>query len=88
MIRYGFCMICDKEIAPKCQSCDVRRPTDQFSEVQVTWSNGAKMRIAICSDCSVKNSHTTAYGKNKITAAHQKHWDETGGTYDKAVFIV
>lgn len=86
MIEYGFCMICGKEIAPKYEN--IRKPGSQYTEVEVTWSNNCKMRVAVCVDCAVKNAHADPESKAKITKAHQDHWTESGGTFDKEIVLV
>lgn len=87
-IEYGFCMVCKTEIAPKCGDCSTRKPGNRYTEVQMEWSNGSKMPVAVCVECAVSHKWTTAHAKAAITEAHQNHWAEQGGQFDKAVVIV
>lgn len=87
-IEYGFCMVCGKEICPACRECGTRKPGSQYTEVTMDWSNGSKMQVGVCVDCAVANKHTTAHAKAKITEAHQKHWEEKGGQFDKGIVLV
>lgn len=87
-IEFGYCMICHKEIAPKCGDCSTRKPGSQYTEVTLDWSNGSHMPVAVCLDCASQNRHTTADAKRRITEAHQNHWTEKGGTFDKEIVIV
>lgn len=87
-IEFGFCMICQKEIAPKCNDCGTRKPAGQYTEVAMQWSNGSQMQVAVCLDCAKDNKHTTAHAKQLITKAHQDHWKEQGGQFDPAVILV
>lgn len=86
--EFGFCMLCEKEIAPPCGHCNTRKPGSQYTEVEVAWSNGSKMKVAVCVDCAVKNAHASPEAKEGITKAHWNHWDAQGGDYDEAVVIV
>jgi hypothetical protein len=86
--EFGYCMLCEKEIAPPCGHCGSRKPGSQYTEVEVQWSNGSIMKIAVCVDCAVKNAHAADVAKDGLTKAHQAHWEKQGGTYDKAVVIV
>lgn len=82
----GFCLICDKEIASKCSACGAKSWNSEHTEIQVPWSNGSKMQIAVCVDCSKKIF--TPDEKVGMTQAHFDAWDKLGATYDKAVVIV
>lgn len=84
--EFGFCSICEKETAPVQNG--VRRKSEQYTEVEVEWSNKSRMKIGVCVDCAVGNKHGTAYAKSGLTEAHQKYWDDMGHSYDKAVVIV
>lgn len=86
--EFGFCMICDKEIAPKCGSCDTRKPGGEYTQVEVQWSNGSKMLIAVCLSCATSHAWTTPEAKKGITQAHWDHWDKEGGKYDREIVIV
>lgn len=86
--EFGFCSVCDKEIAQKCPSCDSKRPSGEYTEVEVQWSNGSKMQIAVCLDCATNHKWTTPEAKAGLTKAHFDHWEKQGGTYDKEIVIV
>ena len=53
--EFGWCPVCDKEIASKCGSCQVRKPNEFYTEVLMNLSNGSKMVMAVCIDCASKN---------------------------------
>lgn len=84
MIVPGFCMICGGKTHTECGSCGTRKFTDRYTEVEVTWSNGAKMKIGVCVDCASSNAHGKPENKEKIAKAHHDHWQ----TSDRAVTLV
>lgn len=88
MIKLYHCVVCDTKVHTECGSCGTKKPTDQFTEIESLWSNGSKMKIGLCVPCSLKNVHATPEGKEAITQAHFKHWDEMGFVYDKEIVIV
>ena len=84
----GYCSVCDKEIAKTCASCSVKSKTSDYTEVEVVWSNGAKMKIGVCLDCATNHKWMTPGAKAGITQAHWDYWDKLGGKYDKEVILV
>lgn len=81
-------MVCEKDIAPPCGDCGGRKPGSQYTEVVMEWSNGSKMPIAVCLNCATSHEWCKPEVKAAITLAHQDHWAELGGRFDKAVVIV
>ena len=77
MIDLRLCMFCGKD-----------HTQGNHSEVTVEWSNGSKMPIGMCRDCSTSHVWTTAEGKTKIRDWHFQYWDEHGGNYNKGLTIV
>lgn len=88
MIEFGKCMVCDKDIAPKCPTCNVRSRGSDYTEVTVEWSNGSKMPIAVCLACAKSHAWNTAHAKARITESHHQHWSSQGGSFDRGVVIV
>lgn len=86
--EFGYCMVCDKEIAKTCTTCGNRGKTSEYTEVEIQWSNGSKMQIAVCVSCATSHAWTTPQAKVAITQAHWDAWDKTGGKYDKEVVVV
>lgn len=84
--EFGYCLVCEKEIAPKCGSCEARRPGGQYTEVQLNWSNGSRMNVAVCLDCS--KDKVWVADKVAMTQAHFDAWDKCAGQYDREVVIV
>lgn len=84
--EFGYCSICEKEIAPMVDG--TRHLGSQYTEVEMKWSNGSKMQVAVCTDCAAANAHATAHAKAGITHAHWDVWDKQQGTYDKEVILV
>lgn len=84
--EFGFCAICNKEIAKACAACGVRKVGGDYTEVQVQWSNGSKMNIAVCLDCSKKPIGDAE--KKTVTEAHFAAWERRGGIFDKGVVLV
>lgn len=84
----GFCSVCDKEIARKCTGCDARVKTQDYTEVEVAWSNGAKMVIAVCVDCAKSHAYMTPEAKRGITEAHWDTWTKQGGKFDREIVLV
>ncbi len=86
--RVGTCLVCDQSIAETCQACGIFSKSPNYTEVEIQWSNGCKMNIAICLRCSVDHTWTSPRAKQKIKEAHWDTWDKEGGKYDPEVFIV
>lgn len=86
--EFGYCTVCEKEIARSCPSCSHKTPTHDYTEVSVEWSNGSKMPIAVCVDCAKAHLWTTPEAKAGITKAHWAVWDKANGKYDREVVIV
>lgn len=87
--EFGYCIVCDKEIASKCPHCNSgKQPNGHYTEIEVQWSNGSRMRLAMCKDCAGSHAWATEQAKKDITQAHWDAWDKMGGTYDKAVVVV
>lgn len=84
--EYGFCIVCDKEIASKCSGCDTRKPNGQYTEVMLSWSNGSRMSMAVCLDCAPHKIWKT--DKKVLTQAVWDAWDKKGHTYDKEIILV
>lgn len=78
----GFCTVCDKDITK-----DGKLGPD-FSEVEVKWSNGSKMRVGVCRTCATEHRWATPEGKIAIQAWHWTHWNNVRGKYDKDITIV
>lgn len=87
-IKMAVCMICDKDIGVTCPECGSRKPNSDYTQVDVEWSNGSRMVIAVCLNCAHTHAWTTPEAKKKITIAHHDHWTEKGGTFDKEIVIV
>jgi len=51
-VEFGYCVCCEKEIAPKCPTCNVRRPGGQYTEVQMNLSDGTRTHQPVCLECS------------------------------------
>lgn len=85
--EYGFCCVCEKEIAPK-DADGQRYPSNEYSEVQVEWKNGSRMNIAVCLKCATSHVWSTPESKRGITKAHQDKWTEEGGVFDPGITIV
>lgn len=82
--EFGFCSVCDKEIA----SGTPKRPTNDYTEVEMTWSQGAKMNVAVCTDCARSHAWATPEAKEGITQAHWDRWDKEHGIYSKEIVLV
>ena len=84
--EFGFCLVCEKEIAKPCPTCGTKKAGEEYNEIEVLWSNQSKMRIAVCRNCAKKSF--SEEDKKAMTEAHFKAWDKLGGKFDKAVVIV
>lgn len=78
----GSCTVCDKPIVEN------GRMSPDFSEVEVLWSNGSKMKVGVCKSCATDHTWATSEGKKAITDWHFTHWDMAHVTYDKEVILV
>lgn len=85
--EFGFCLSCDKEIAPQCDGCTGRRPNEHYTEVTLPLSNGSKMNVGVCTGCA---EHTIwKADKKALMDAVKAAWDKTpGAVYDKDVSFV
>lgn len=83
----SYCMLCNAKTHVECGSCGYKKPNDQYTQVGVEWTNGAKMMIGVCVTCAVKNAHHDPKNKELITKLHFEHWDKEGTKYDKEVVI-
>lgn len=88
IVSPGYCVTCEKQIHNACPTCGSKSFSKEFTEVVVQWSNGSKMPIGICTECSTGNKWITPEAKAGIAKAHFDYWDKTGGRYDKEVVIV
>lgn len=86
--EHGFCCVCEKEIAKATEEGGPRKPTNDYTEVQVEWSNGSRMQVAVCVDCAKSHAWATPEAKKGLTIAHWEAWDKQGGKYDPKVVIV
>jgi hypothetical protein len=83
----GRCLVCGKEIAKKCETCGGSwKNNAEYCHVQLSWSNGSRMDVAVCVGCS-KDAVWKA-DKALMTKAIHDAWDEMGATYDKTVVMV
>lgn len=82
----GRCLVCEKEIAKKCSGCDAMTNTQDYTEIELNWSNGSRMRMAVCINCS-KDKIWKA-DKTEMTHAIWDAWDKENGKYDKEVVLV
>lgn len=84
--KQGYCIICDKEIIHTCHACDKKTPTPDYTEVEIPWSNGSKMKMAVCTECAKERIWKA--DKTEMTHAVWQAWDETNQSYDREVVIV
>lgn len=83
----GLCLVCEKVIAEPCGHCgNAWKNNEQYTHVQLQWSNGSRMDVPVCVGCS-KDAVWKA-DKMAMTQAIWDAWDRLGGTYDKAVTLV
>lgn len=85
--EFGYCLVCEREIARRCGECGTRKPSDDYTEVQLTWSNGSRMNTAVCVDCAVSGRAHQA-DKKQMTEAIWRAWDRQGAVYDKGAVLV
>lgn len=78
----GGCTVCDKPIV------DGGRPTQDHTQVEVTWSNGSKMTVGVCRDCATSHKWASDEGKKAIQTWHWTFWDAHRANYDKGITLV
>lgn len=83
----GVCLVCGKKIRDQCSGCEATKPNAHYTEVEVAWTNGSKMKVAVCLDCAKNATWATPEGKKAITEWHWAFWDKQGGKYDKEIVI-
>lgn len=82
----GFCLVCEKQIASPCSSCGVGwKNSEEYTHVQLTWTNGSKMDVAVCVGCA-KDAVWKA-DKLQMTQAIWDAWDKLGASYSKVVVL-
>ncbi len=84
--EFGYCLVCEKEIAKACPSCGAKKAGSDYTEREVEWSNKSKMKIAVCLECAKRSF--TPEEKKAMTMAHFDAWDKRGGKYNPEVVIV
>jgi hypothetical protein len=84
--EFGYCLVCEKEIARKCGECSSKTPTGEYTEVTLNWSNGSKMQTAVCIECAPEKIWKA--DKREMTQAIWDAWDKAGAKYDKGVTLV
>lgn len=83
----GLCLVCEKVIAVPCKECGKSYSnTDEYTHVQLSWSNGSRMDTAVCGTCA-KDAVWKA-DKQALTQAIWDAWDKQRATYDKGVVLV
>lgn len=87
MMDGKYCMLCGNKTHIECGHCGHVRVNDQYTQVEVQWTNGSKMMIGLCVDCANKNAHQDPQIKAKITELHQAEWDRAGHRFDREVVI-
>lgn len=75
-------MICDKPLITD------GKLNGEYTEVEVQWSNGSKMRIAVCKKCATDGTWATDSGKDTITDWHHVYWERSGVAVDREIVIV
>lgn len=84
--EYGLCLVCEKEIAKPCGECGVKKPTNDYTEVELTWSNGSKMATAVCTECAPERVWKA--DKDEMTKAVWAAWDKLKHPYSKEIVLV
>lgn len=85
--EYGYCLNCEKEIVPICPTCKTARaPNENYTEVELKWSNGAKMKTAVCIQCA--KGPIWKADRKSLTQAVWDAWDKSNGDYSKEVVLV
>lgn len=83
----GKCLLCEKEIAKPCPTCGQGwQNTDQYTHVKLNWSNGSKMEVAVCVDCS--RTAIWRADKTQLTQAIWDAWDKADANYSREVVLV
>ncbi len=85
--EYGVCLNCEKEIVTKCGACNSpQAKTNDYTEVELNWSNGSRMKTAVCRECAL--GPIWKADKAELTKAIWSKWDAGFNTYDKGITIV
>lgn len=74
----GFCILCDKPLFEN----------NEYTEVEVEWSNKSRMKVAICKEDAGTHAWNKPEGKQKIQEWHWTYWEKQGATVDKGVILV
>lgn len=80
----GNCLTCNTPIREK----PSMRALPNYSEVQVVWSNGSKMNVAVCQDCAKNATWATPEGQKSITEWHWNYWTKEGGKFNREIVVV
>lgn len=82
----GKCLVCETQISVPCKECgNSWKNLENYTHVQIPWSNGSKMEVAVCIPCS-KDAVWKA-DKTQMTNAIWGAWDKIGSTYSKEIVL-
>lgn len=84
--EWGYCLVCDKSLADDCSGCGKKKTNAFYTEIQMPWSNGSKMNVAVCTECA--QGRAWKADKMEMTKAIWDAWDKQGARYDKGVTLV
>jgi hypothetical protein len=84
--EWGYCLVCDKVLAEDCAGCGRKKTNQFYTEVQLPWSNGSRMNVAVCTDCAQEKVFKA--DKTEMTKAIWDAWDRQGGHYSKEIILV
>lgn len=84
--EFGYCLSCDKELAHSCPTCSTRKPNEHYTEIEMKWSNGSRIKLAVCVDCAPEK--VWKLDKKEVTQAIHSAYDKVGYEYNKEVSIV
>ena len=75
--EFGYCLVCDAEIADACKECGARKPNSKYTEVHLPTSDGSKLVVAVCTDCAPKKVWES--DKREMMQAVQNAWQKQPG---------
>lgn len=83
----GLCLVCETQIAKPCPTCGQGWSNgENYTHVQLQWSNGSRMEVPVCVDCA--RDAVWKVDKTLMTQAIWDAWDKMEASYDKGVVLV
>ena len=72
----GVCIYCGRSTHRRCVTCGGKELSDQFTEVEVVFSNHSRGRVGVCLDCKDKVATASPEKKAEMMESIRAGWDQ------------